>query len=89
MTTLTQIAQFQDNYEVKNGEIASADVLNKAVHKSHLELISLWNFVRNDNSGIDDTINLFDDTIGNNTSDYQVRSIQGLHNEVFNGGTWS
>ena len=88
MVTLTPIGDFQNNLEVKNGEIAAAAVLNRAVHETQSELIALWNFVTADNPGIEETTNLIDDTIGY-SSNHQVRSIAGLHAETFNGGTWS
>ena len=87
MVTLTPIPDFQNNFEVKNGEIAAAAVLNRSVHETQTELIALWNFVTADSLSIDENTNLIDDTVS--SSNNQVRSISGLHAETFNGGTWS
>jgi hypothetical protein len=84
---LTDLQNFQTNYEVHNGEIADAATLNLAVHRVQQEMIALWEFVRSDIASIDTDKNLIDDLIASSTE--QVRSIDGLHSEVFNGGTWS
>jgi hypothetical protein len=84
---LTPLQFFQDNYEVQNGQIADAATLNLAVHRVQQEMIALWEFVRADIASIDTDKNLIDDSISSSTE--QVRSVTGLHNETFNGGTWS
>ena len=86
MASLIPLTDFQLNYEVKNGYIASASTLNLAVDAAQQEIIALWRFVAND--FITDGDKMINDTIGF-TSDIHVRSINGLHNEVFDGGTWS
>jgi hypothetical protein len=86
MATLIPIADFQSNYEVKNGDVADAATLNLAVDTAQQEIIALWQFIT-DNS-ITDGDKFIDDNLSN-INDKHVRSIQGLHNEVFNGGTWS
>jgi hypothetical protein len=89
---LTDIADFTNNYESQNGEIADAATLNRAVHRVQQEMIAIWDFVRNDISTIDDAQNLIFDSIGSTPpggAQNQVRSIEGLHNEIFYGGTWS
>ena len=86
MATLIPLTDFQANYEVKNGDIADAATLNLAVDTAQQEIIALWQFVT------DDIINAGDKLINDDPAivdDKHVRSIQGLHNEVFNGGTWS
>lgn len=42
MADRTGLTEFRDNYEVKNGQIGSQDVLNKAVDKVKQELDALW-----------------------------------------------
>ena len=86
MATLIPIDDFQQNYEVKNGQIADAATLNLAVDTAQQEIIALWRFVTDDT--ITDGDKFINDSIGF-TSNKHVRSIEGLHNEVFNGGTWS
>jgi hypothetical protein len=86
MATLIPIADFQANYEVKNGYVADAATLNLAVDTAQQEIIALWQFIT-DNS-ITDGDKFIDDNPAN-INDKHVRSIQGLHNEIFNGGTWS
>jgi hypothetical protein len=84
---LTPLNEFENNYEVHNGMIADAATLNLAVHRAQQEIISLWNFVRSNQIDIDDSKTLIDDIVS--SSSEQVRSIDGLHNEIFDGGTWS
>jgi len=84
---LTNLTDFQDNYEIHNGQIADAASLNLAVHRVQQEMIALWDFVRSDIQSIDTSMNLIDDNVSSSTE--QVRSINGIHNETFNGGTWS
>jgi hypothetical protein len=86
MANLIPLTDFQLNYEVKNGYIADAATLNLAVDAVQQEMIALWQFVTEDVIASGDK--LIDDTIGK-TSNIHVRSINGLHNEVFRGGTWS
>ena len=85
---LTNLLDFQTNYEVKNGQIADSVVLNKAVDLVKQEFNFLWEFISMGSSVIDDGDSFIDDNIGT-ISNNRVRSIQGLHNEIFNGGTWS
>jgi len=84
---LTPLTEFENNYEVHNGSIADAATLNLAVHRAQQEIIALWNFIRDNRIEIDDTKSLIDDSASSSAE--QVRSINGLHAETFNGGTWS
>ena len=86
MASLIPLSDFQLNYEVKNGYIADAATLNLAVDAAQQEIIALWQFVTDDN--IIDGDKFVNDTIGF-SSNKHVRSIAGLHNEIFDGGTWS
>ena len=86
MANLIPIADFQANYEVKNGDIGDAATLNLAVDTAQQEIISLWQFVTDDSITAGDKL-INDDPTAND--DKHVRSISGLHSEVFNGGTWS
>jgi len=85
---LTDLTDFIDNYEIKNGTIADSADLNLAVHRVQQELIALWNFVRLGNSSIDSTKFLINDDLSDTTTADAVRSIAGVHNETFYGGTW-
>lgn len=44
MADRTSLTEFRDNYEAKNGQIGSQDVLNKAVDKVKQELDALWSW---------------------------------------------
>ena len=85
---IIDIPDFQGNYEVQNGQIADAVTLNKAVDAMKHELNFLWKFISQQQDAIADGDDFINDNIGTILSN-RVRSIQGLHNEVFNGGTWS
>jgi protein involved in sex pheromone biosynthesis len=86
MAELIDLDEFRDNWETKNGYIASAEVLNRAVDGAQQEIIALWQFITD--NVIQDGDKFINDNIGT-IDNKHVRSIQGLHNEVFYGGTWS
>jgi len=44
MADRTVLTEFRNTYEVKNGQIGSQDVLNKAVDKLKQEMDLLWNW---------------------------------------------
>jgi hypothetical protein len=86
MATLIPITDFQQHYEVKNGFIGDSATLNLAVDAAQQEIIALWQFVTDDSISAGDKL-INDDP--NFSDDKHVRSIQGIHNETFYGGTWS
>ena len=86
MATLIPITDFQQNYEVKNGSIGDSATLNLAVDAAQQEIIALWQFVTDDSISSGDK--LINDDLGFSDNKH-VRSIEGLHNETFYGGTWS
>jgi hypothetical protein len=88
---LTPPADFRDNYLTKNGDIADAATLNAAPDILKIELDTLWKYITQGSDIIDNTTYFVDDIISQNDPEAskKVRSITGMNNYVFNGGTWS
>jgi hypothetical protein len=50
MADRVSLSDFIDNYECKNGDMGSEEVLNRAVHEIKLELDRLWNWTTGDSN---------------------------------------
>jgi len=96
MATRTTLEEFQKSFEVKNGQVGSQDVLNKAPDKIKKELNDLWNWAAGeDTTELEGSVytNLIDDDVNNVTSNDKVRSINwtsiNLLSELINDETSS
>jgi hypothetical protein len=50
MADRVSLSDFINNYESKNGEMGSEEVLNRAVHEVKIELDRLWNWSTGDSN---------------------------------------